>query len=90
MFFSVRESLSVTTVMPVVSADLEGDPFSALAVAGRLATGIIGAAGLVAVRRFLTANLRSPWSAGRASSFTEITRRSPGLPESRLGRWLAL
>jgi len=36
------ESLAVTTVMPVVSADLDGERLYALAFAGPLATGVIG------------------------------------------------
>ncbi|MCW4456668.1 MFS transporter [Microbacterium sp. MPKO10] len=45
VFFSAFESLAITTVMPVVSADLGGDALYALAFAGPLATGIIGMVG---------------------------------------------
>ncbi|WP_244971470.1 MFS transporter [Paramicrobacterium chengjingii] len=45
VFFSAFESLAVTTVMPVVSADLNGEALYALAFAGPLATGIIGMVG---------------------------------------------
>ncbi|PFG29142.1 MFS transporter [Paramicrobacterium agarici] len=53
VFFSAFESLAVTTVMPVVSADLDGEALYALAFAGPLATGIGGmvAAGTWADRR---------------------------------------
>nr|WP_235940924.1 MFS transporter [Microbacterium fandaimingii] len=53
VFFSAFEALAVTTVMPVVSVDLDGEALYALAFAGTLATGIIGmvAAGTWADRR---------------------------------------
>lgn len=42
VFLGAFESLAVTTVMPVVSADLNGAGLYALAFAGPLATGVIG------------------------------------------------
>lgn len=42
VFLGAFESLAVTTVMPVVSADLDGADLYALAFAGPLATGVIG------------------------------------------------
>ncbi|MEX1078999.1 MAG: MFS transporter [Homoserinimonas sp.] len=42
VFLGAFESLAVTTVMPVVSADLDGAGLYALAFAGPLATGVIG------------------------------------------------
>jgi MFS family permease len=53
VFLGAFESLAVTTVMPVVSADLDGERLYALAFAGPLATGVIGmvAAGNWADRR---------------------------------------
>jgi len=42
VFLSAFESLAVTTVMPIVSADLDGTSLYALAFAGPLATGVIG------------------------------------------------
>lgn len=53
VFLGAFESLAVTTVMPVVSADLNGERLYALAFAGPLATGVIGmvAAGNWADRR---------------------------------------
>ncbi|WP_414685007.1 MFS transporter [Microbacterium sp. LWH12-1.2] len=53
VFLGAFESLAVTTVMPVVSADLNGESLYALAFAGPLATGVIGmvAAGNWADRR---------------------------------------
>ena len=42
VFLGAFESLAVTTVMPVVSADLGGERLYALAFAGPLATGVIG------------------------------------------------
>lgn len=53
MFLGAFESLAVTTVMPAVSADLDGERLYALAFAGPLATGVIGmvAAGNWADRR---------------------------------------
>jgi MFS family permease len=42
VFLGAFESLAVTTVMPVVSADLDGAALYALAFAGPLATGVIG------------------------------------------------
>lgn len=45
VFLGAFESLAVTTVMPVVSADLEGERLYALAFAGPLATGVIGMVG---------------------------------------------
>ncbi|WP_230112214.1 MFS transporter [Microbacterium foliorum] len=42
VFLGAFESLAVTTVMPVVSADLDGERLYALAFAGPLATGVIG------------------------------------------------
>ena len=42
VFLGAFESLAVTTVMPVVSADLDGAELYALAFAGPLATGVIG------------------------------------------------
>ena len=59
VFLGAFESLAVTTVMPVVSADLGGERLYALAFAGPLATGVIGmvAAGNWADRRGPTAPL---------------------------------
>ena len=53
VFLGAFESLAVTTVMPSVSADLDGERLYALAFAGPLATGVIGmvAAGNWADRR---------------------------------------
>lgn len=42
VFLGAFESLAVTTVMPTVSADLDGGRLYALAFAGPLATGVIG------------------------------------------------
>ncbi len=42
VFLSAFESLAVTTVMPIVSAELNGANLYALAFAGPLATGVIG------------------------------------------------
>lgn len=42
VFLGAFESLAVTTVMPVVSAELGGERLYALAFAGPLATGVIG------------------------------------------------
>jgi MFS family permease len=42
VFLGAFESLAVTTVMPTVSADLDGERLYALAFAGPLATGVIG------------------------------------------------
>ncbi len=42
IFLGAFESLAVTTIMPVVSADLNGQSLYALAFAGPLATGVIG------------------------------------------------
>lgn len=42
VFLSAFESLAVTTIMPLVSADLDGAALYALAFAGPLATGVIG------------------------------------------------
>ncbi|MFJ4210541.1 MFS transporter [Paenarthrobacter sp. NPDC089675] len=42
VFLSAFESLAVTTVMPVVSRDLDGARLYALAFAGPLATGVLG------------------------------------------------
>ena len=42
VFLGAFESLAVTTVMPAVSADLDGERLYALAFAGPLATGVIG------------------------------------------------
>ena len=44
VFLGAFESLAVTTVMPAVSADLDGERLYALAFAGPLATGVIGMA----------------------------------------------
>ncbi|SEB42072.1 Predicted arabinose efflux permease, MFS family [Paramicrobacterium humi] len=46
VFLAAFESLAVTTVMPVVSADLRGESLYALAFAGPLATGVIGMVGV--------------------------------------------
>ncbi|WP_198411064.1 MFS transporter [Microbacterium suaedae] len=61
VFLGAFESLAVTTVMPVVSADLGGQRLYALAFAGPLATGVIGmvAAGNWADRRGPTAPLHT-------------------------------
>lgn len=45
VFLSAFESLAVTTVMPVVSRDLDGAGLYALAFAGPLATGVMGMVG---------------------------------------------
>ncbi|TQJ32295.1 MFS transporter [Microbacterium sp. SLBN-146] len=42
IFLAAVQSLAVTTVMPVVSADLDGDALYAVAFAGTLATSVIG------------------------------------------------
>lgn len=42
IFLSALTSLALTTVMPIVSADLSGDALYALAFSGTLATGVIG------------------------------------------------
>ena len=42
VFLGAFESLAVTTVMPAVSTDLDGERLYALAFAGPLATGVIG------------------------------------------------
>lgn len=42
IFLAAMQSLAVTTVMPVVSADLAGDRLYAVAFAGTLATSVIG------------------------------------------------
>ena len=42
VFLGAFESLAVTTVMPAVSADLDGERLYALAFAGPFATGVIG------------------------------------------------
>lgn len=42
IFFAAIESLAVTTVMPVVSAALDGEALYAVAFAGTLATSVIG------------------------------------------------
>lgn len=42
IFLAAMQSLAVTTVMPVVSADLEGERLYAVAFAGTLATSVIG------------------------------------------------
>jgi MFS family permease len=42
VFLGAFESLAVTTIMPVVSADLDGAGLYAIAFAGPLATGVIG------------------------------------------------
>ncbi|MDW4572373.1 MFS transporter [Microbacterium sp. M3] len=42
IFLAAIQSLAVTTVMPVVSADLDGDRLYAVAFAGTLATSVIG------------------------------------------------
>lgn len=42
IFLAAMQSLAVTTVMPVVSADLDGERLYAVAFAGTLATSVIG------------------------------------------------
>ncbi len=42
IFLAATEALAVTTVMPVVSADLDGQALFAVAFSGTLATGVIG------------------------------------------------
>jgi MFS family permease len=42
IFLAAIQSLAVTTVMPVVSADLDGASLYAVAFAGTLATSVIG------------------------------------------------
>lgn len=42
IFLAALESLAVTTVMPIVAADLDGADLYAVAFAGTLATGVIG------------------------------------------------
>ena len=42
IFLAAIEALAVTTVMPVVSADLHGEDLFAVAFSGTLATGVIG------------------------------------------------
>ncbi|MGO4434239.1 MFS transporter, partial [Paenarthrobacter sp. RAF9] len=45
VFLSAFESLAVTTIMPLVSRDLDGAALYALAFAGPLATGVMGMVG---------------------------------------------
>ncbi|MEV7607561.1 MFS transporter [Paenarthrobacter sp. NPDC089322] len=45
VFLSAFESLAVTTIMPLVSRDLDGASLYALAFAGPLATGVVGMVG---------------------------------------------
>lgn len=45
IFLAAIEALAVTTVMPVVSADLRGEALFAVAFSGTLATGVIGMVG---------------------------------------------
>jgi MFS family permease len=45
VFLSAFESLAVTTIMPLVSRDLDGATLYALAFAGPLATGVMGMVG---------------------------------------------
>lgn len=45
IFLSALEALAVTTVMPVVAADLHGQVLYAVAFSGTLATGVIGMVG---------------------------------------------
>lgn len=42
IFLAAIQSLAVTTVMPVVSADLDGDALYAIAFSGTLATSVVG------------------------------------------------
>lgn len=42
IFLAALEALAVTTVMPIVSADLDGQSLYAVAFAGTLATGVVG------------------------------------------------
>jgi MFS family permease len=42
IFLAAIQSLAITTVMPIVSADLDGDALYAVAFAGTLATSVIG------------------------------------------------
>src|SRR5919106_1844925 len=42
VFLAAFESLAVTTIMPIVSRELDGASLYALAFAGPLATGVIG------------------------------------------------
>lgn len=42
IFLAATQALAVTTVMPIVSADLQGESLYAVAFAGTLATGVIG------------------------------------------------
>lgn len=42
IFLAAMQSLAITTVMPVVSADLDGEQLYAVAFAGTLATSVIG------------------------------------------------
>ena len=42
IFLAAMQSLAITTVMPVVSADLDGDRLYAVAFACTLATSVIG------------------------------------------------
>ena len=42
IFLAATQSLAMTTVMPVISAELDGESLYALAFAGTLATGVIG------------------------------------------------
>ena len=45
VFLAAFESLAVTTIMPIVSRELDGASLYALAFAGPLATGVIGMVG---------------------------------------------
>ena len=42
IFLAAIQALAMTTVMPIISAELDGDALYALAFAGTLATGVIG------------------------------------------------
>ena len=42
IFLAAMQSLAITTVMPIVSADLDGEALYAVAFAGTLATSVIG------------------------------------------------
>jgi hypothetical protein len=41
IFLAATQSLAMTTVMPIISDELDGDALYALAFAGTLATGVI-------------------------------------------------
>lgn len=88
VFLGAFESLAVTTVMPVVSADLGGERLYALAFAGPLATGVIGmvAAGNWSDRRGPRAPLYTAVAAFVAGLL--IAGLAPGMEVLVVGRFV--